>query len=237
MKHRLKLPNFSLSAFCNNLPENLQIHQPEPIQVSKILGLVGIGFFSAVGPAVAHHATGGDTPTNFFEGFVSGLAHPMIGLDHLAFIVAIGLIATSQRQGALLPGAFVVAAMAGTGVHLLSINLPAPEAVIAVSVITLGVLLATGKHLSFPVLMVLATLAGVFHGYAYGEAIVGAEMTPLLAYLAGFSLIQLAIALTALVIGNTVIRRTTRHSAALLRLCGYGVCAIGIAFFSVSVVG
>jgi urease accessory protein len=40
----------------------------------------------------------------------------------------------------------------------------------------------------------LAALAGLFHGYAYGEAVVGAGMDPIMAYLAGLCLIQMAIA-------------------------------------------
>jgi urease accessory protein len=38
------------------------------------------------------------------------------------------------------------------------------------------------------------TIAGAVHGYAYGESIVGAERTPLLAYIVGFALIQYGIA-------------------------------------------
>ena len=37
---------------------------------------------------------------------------------------------------------------------------------------------------------VLFAVAGLFHGYAYGEAIVGAETAPLAAYFLGFALIQ-----------------------------------------------
>jgi len=32
------------------------------------------------------------------------------------------------------------------------------------------------------VLTVLGAIAGLFHGYAYGESIIGAGMTPLFAY-------------------------------------------------------
>ena len=39
--------------------------------------------------------------------------------------------------------------------------------------------------------------AGLFHGHAYGEAIFGAESTPLVAYLAGFGVTQYAIAIAA----------------------------------------
>jgi urease accessory protein len=38
--------------------------------------------------------------------------------------------------------------------------------------------------------LVLAVAAGFFHGYAYGEAVIGAEATPLAAYLVGLALVQ-----------------------------------------------
>jgi len=44
---------------------------------------------------------------------------------------------------------------------------------------------------------ILGSLAGLFHGAAYGAAVIGAETTPILAYLAGFGLIQFGIMLVA----------------------------------------
>src|SRR5438552_688041 len=40
----------------------------------------------AATPAFAHHVMGGRTPATFMEGLLSGLAHPLIGPDHLAFL-------------------------------------------------------------------------------------------------------------------------------------------------------
>ena len=45
--------------------------------------------------------------------------------------------------------------------------------------------------------VVFFSLAGIAHGYAYGESIVGAEPTPMIAYLAGFTLVQLAVMFAA----------------------------------------
>ena len=46
--------------------------------------------FSGV-PAFAHHLMGGHTPATFGEGILSGLGHPVIGLDHFAAVVAVGV--------------------------------------------------------------------------------------------------------------------------------------------------
>src|SRR5262249_61127194 len=43
-------------------------------------------------PASAHHLMGGKLPGNAWEGFLSGLGHPIIGPDHFAFVVGVGLI-------------------------------------------------------------------------------------------------------------------------------------------------
>ena len=120
-------------------------------------------------PAFAHHPLGGKLPANFLEGIMSGVGHPVIGLDHLAFAIASGLIALKITGGILIPFAFVIATGIGAGIHLASISLPIPEIIIAASVVTFGVLLATKrkqKNLNYGLkISALAALAGIFHGY------------------------------------------------------------------------
>jgi urease accessory protein len=38
-------------------------------------------------------------PTTFLDGLLSGLQHPALGLDHLAFIVVLGVAAAFTRAG------------------------------------------------------------------------------------------------------------------------------------------
>lgn len=182
-------------------------------------------------PASAHHAMGGATPANAWEGLLSGLAHPVIGLDHLAFVVAAGLIAAVHRRGAFIPIAFVAASLIGTGVHGLAWNLPAPELLISVSVLLFGALLMARRR-SLPLAMVLASTAGVFHGYGYGESIVGAESTPLLAYLLGLALVQLAIGLSTRSAFDVAARRTPDLGSVTLRWAGFAVCCVGLAYLT-----
>ena len=204
---------------------------------AKIASLIAIVLLIAASPALAHHAMGGRIPANFFEGFISGLAHPVIGLDHLAFAIAIGLISAGQQNGLLIPAAFVLAAMAGTGIHVLKFDLPAAEIVISGSVIAFGGLLILSKKPSWFVLAGLGAIAGLFHGYAYGESIVGAEMTPLIAYLVGFSLIQYGIAAIAMLIGNVLSQKFASQLSIILGFIGLAICSIGIVFLSRTVLG
>ena len=203
--------------------------------IAAIAAIVWIGFFSSPQPVLAHHATGGKIPANFFEGFLAGLAHPLIGLDHFAFVVAVGLLAAGQVRGALLPAGFVIAAMAGTGIHLLKLDLPGAEVAIALSVIAFGAMLIWQNRPNWYVLASLAAIAGLFHGYAYGEAIVGAQMTPLVAYLLGFTLIQYGVALVAFVVGNALLK--TNNQIPSLRLAGLAICSIGVVFLTSSMLG
>ena len=61
------------------------------------LGLTGL--ISTTVPAFAHHVMGGKTPSTFREGILSGLGHPVIGIDHFAAVVAVGCLAAAHRAG------------------------------------------------------------------------------------------------------------------------------------------
>ena len=179
--------------------------------------------------AHAHHVNGGATPSNGWEGLLSGLAHPVIGVDHLAFIVAAGLIATRHHLGIWIPIAFVAASLAGTGLHVSAFDLPASEYLISLSVVFMGSLLVIRTR-SLILLISLASAAGILHGYAYGESIVGAEMTALWTYLLGLTLVQLAIGLSTERVFRAAVGRTPEMGSATLRWAAVAVCSVGVAY-------
>ncbi len=147
--------------------------------------------------ALAHHPMGGETPATFSQGLLSGIGHPIIGFDHLAFIVAVGIAAVLIGSRFLSPLAFIAATLAGTALHLASVSLPAVELMVALSLVVLGVVVFMGRKLPIAAVAGIFAVAGLFHGFAYGEAIFGAEATPLFAYLLGFGATQYAIAVIA----------------------------------------
>ncbi|MEM8807243.1 MAG: HupE/UreJ family protein [Cyanobacteria bacterium P01_G01_bin.38] len=203
-----------------------------------LLGLLAlVGVLSLATPALAHHPLGGRLPANAFEGFLSGVAHPVIGLDHFAFVLAAGLIAATKRRGILIPVAFVLASLVGTGMHLMLWNLPAPEMIISASVLAFGAILALGDRLNLALVLSLGALAGIFHGYAYGEAIFGAEMSPLVAYLAGFATVQMAIALLFFAIGRSASKQAPSLPSLDLRFAGFTLTGVGLAFLSSAMLG
>ena len=141
-------------------------------------------------PAMAHHPIGGGRVTTFGQGLLSGLGHPVIGLDHLVFLLAIGAIAALVAGGARAIAAFMIASMAGVVAHLARVGLPFVEPAIAVTVLAAGLLLITGRLRTPPAVLALVVAGGALHGYALAESIVGVESTPLAADLVGLVAVQ-----------------------------------------------
>jgi urease accessory protein len=197
-----------------------------------IATLAWMMLLSAAPQAQAHHAMGGGLPTTWWQGLISGLAHPLIGPDHFAFIVAVGLLAATKRQGIWLPLAFLGAALAGSGLHLSGLSFPGLEFCVSASVLMFGILLAMKDRPHLLVTIALGAIAGLFHGYAYAEAIFGAEMTPLLAYLLGFTAIQFVVAMLAWLAGKFVLKSLTEPSTLTLRFAGFVISGAGTAFLS-----
>ncbi len=180
-------------------------------------------------PAFAHHAMDGAMPATLAQGLLSGLGHPIIGLDHFAAVVAVGCIASLHGAGARLVVGYVVAMMAGVAVHLLGAGLPGAELWVAASVIALGLVLVTRRDFGALAAFALFAAVGLLHGYALGESIYGAEPTPLFAYLAGLAVIQSVIALAAMNFARLLTRRMAE--SAPLRLIGAGIAGLGLAIF------
>lgn len=204
-----------------------------PISNRQILSgalFVSLVSLTLAKPALAHHPFGGTAPRSIYEGLLSGIGHPVIGFDHLAFVIAAGLLAAVVIGGWRIPTAFVAATLVGTGLHLAEFDLPVIETVISISVLLFGALAVMRDHLNPAVVMLLAALAGIFHGYAYGEAVVGAEPTPLIAYLIGFAAVQSAITYTAYLLSKRAIDQNQTAGLVSVRHIGFAVLGVGIAF-------
>ncbi len=187
-------------------------------------GLFGSAWASQT---LAHHAMGGEAPTTFMAGLISGIAHPVIGIDHFAFLIAMGIAAAYTARPRLAPLAFVIATAMGCLLYVSGLVLPGVELAVAASVVAVGALVVSGRSLETAPLLALFVVAGLAHGMAYGGAIIGAEATPLLAYLAGFVVVQTAIALTA---GSLARRYADTDNATALQPRLAGAVAAGVGF-------
>lgn len=179
----------------------------------------------ATGPALAHHPMGGAAPATAWQGFASGVGHPVIGLDHLAFLIAAGLAAGTGRLGAWLPLLFVGTSLVGVMAFWLGLVLPGAELLVAATVLAAGMALAIGRGLSRRGWAALLALGGLAHGQAYAEAVLGAEPTPVLAYLLGLALVQSVIAGGSALL---VRRWPVAASLAMVRVAGLAIVLVGV---------
>ncbi|MDP2410132.1 MAG: HupE/UreJ family protein [Pseudolabrys sp.] len=197
--------------------------------------MIGFGLALTVFPALAHHPMGGVTPATFGDGLLSGLGHPVIGLDHFAAVVAVGCLAAAHRSATRLVIGFMLAMMAGVALHLYGPPVPGAEIVVALSVFGLGVLMLTRRTMTSAAALIVFAAVGLLHGYVLGESIYGAEATPLAAYLLGLAVVQGAIALGAMHLARLWAQRAPDQMA--LRLAGAGIAGIGFALFVQQVSG
>jgi urease accessory protein len=188
--------------------------------------------------ADAHHIMGGVLPSTVWQGLLSGLGHPIIGIDHLAFIMGVGLMAHLVGRVALLPLLFVAGTVLGCLLHIQGYDLPWSELVIAASVVMAAGIVATRAQVSITILSVLFVVAGAFHGYAYGESIIGAERTPLSAYVVGFAVIQYFIAVATGTAVDIIAARASVSETTVMRLAGAGMALVAaFAFVNIALVG
>jgi urease accessory protein len=203
---------------------------PKPIREADMLlsriryaAFVGAGLFATADTASAHHLMGGKTPSTFIEGILSGIGHPIIGPDHLAFLVALGIAVGIGRLSFATPFLFLVAMACGVAAHVAALNIPAAELIVAISVLIAGVLIALDQPITASAWAAIFSIAGFFHGYAYGESIYGAEATPLAAYLVGLVAVQ-----TALAVGVAFVTRSVWTASGIgPRLVGAAICGVG----------
>jgi urease accessory protein len=178
---------------------------------------------------------GGGPVTNGFDAFLSGVAHPVIGIDHLTMIVAIGILSALLRPGFLVAGSFVLAAMLGTALHLVGLPLPMAEPLVSLSVLAAGLMITLRRAPRNGAVIAFSVIGGILHGYAYGEAIFGAQTGSLVAYLAGFTLVQLAIAGVAFGVARKF-RQSSLEPALCLRPTGFVVAGAGFALLATQLV-
>ncbi|KUJ77856.1 Ni/Fe hydrogenase [Ruegeria profundi] len=117
--------------------------------------------------AFAAHAHSGD---GYGGGFVAGFTHPILGWDHVAAMVAVGLWGAFLGAPAvwILPVVFPLVMAFGAVAGILGIPIPAIETGIALSAVVLGIMIVFAVK---PPIWVCAVIVGsfaVFHGYAHG---------------------------------------------------------------------
>jgi urease accessory protein len=134
----------------------------------------------AATPVSAHTGIG------ISHGFMSGVVHPLMGIDHLLVMLAIGLWAcvVGGRAVWLLPMGFLMLMVVGAGLGFSGVSLPIAELLVATSVVIVGLVLAFNWHASLVLANGLTGVVGLFHGYVHASEM--AISTGALSYSIGF---------------------------------------------------
>lgn len=142
---------------------------------------------------------------------LAGLLHPLLGMDHLLAILAVGVWAARLQERArwLVPASFLAAMAVAAAAALAGLPLPAVELGIAGSVLLAGLLLLLRVTLVPAAGAALVAAFAVFHGYAHGAEMPAGDSPAL--YIAGF-LLTTAILLLA---GRAMGRRLARTRVGL----------------------
>ena len=143
-----------------------------------LLLVVSIGTSSA-----SAHETG-----DVAGGFVSGVTHPLFGLDHLVAMIAVGLWGAQLKQPAiwLLPITFPLVMAFGGVLGIRGLPIPAVEIGIALSAVVLGAAVMIAARPPVGIAAVLVGAFAILHGHAHGAEL--PESATPLAYGAGFVL-------------------------------------------------
>ncbi len=186
--------------------------------------------------ASAHHVADGAMPSSIAQAVLSGIAHPVIELDHLAFVVAIGIAAALLVRGWRIGVGFVAAVVMGVILQAARAPLPSSEFLVATSLVIAGLSLVASR-IEHPKLWIgLSALAGLIHGHALAQSIDGASSAIAVGYGLG-----LVIGLTLLIapIGALVQWLRADEGAIVLpvRAAGGAVAALGVFFAASALIG
>ncbi len=144
-------------------------------------------------PALAHHpfGMGESSELSGWQALLSGIGHPLLGPDHLLFMLGIALVGQKRAKKWIFP--LLAVGLAGSALVQLQplpdLLAPWAEALVSLSLAIEGLIIL--NRLSPKCLLPMFAL----HGYLLGSTIVGAEPTPLIGYFSGLLLSQMALLL------------------------------------------
>ncbi|MBK8452891.1 MAG: HupE/UreJ family protein [Thiofilum sp.] len=175
--------------------------------------------------ALAHSGAGDGS------GFVSGFLHPLGGLDHVAAMVAVGILGAFMGKPAIwvLPITFPIVMAFGGVLGVLGVPVPGIEIGIAVSSIVLGIMIIMGTKPPLPIAITIVAAFAIFHGYAHGAELPQAANP--LAYSAGFVISTGLLHLAGIAFGELI---RMPHGVKIVRAAG-GIIALAGGYFLMNV--
>ena len=187
------------------------------------------GYWFALGLLATSQAEAHGVHTEL-GGFLNGVAHPLSGLDHVLMAVAAGLLWARLAPQGIMFGLMVFAACLGVGYSSaqMQVVLTLPEAVLAGSVLLLGLALSS-RRVQPQLMLGFIALSALVHGLAHG---LEAGQAWDLHYAAGFELASLGLFYAAALGHRLLVRQVQRQSwvngfGALCTLLGLAWLGLG----------
>jgi len=185
----------------------------------RIYTTLALSGLMLLAPAAGAHTFGAEG-----AGFAAGVAHPLLGLDHLSALLGAGLWAgwLGGRARYLLPAGFLAGMLGGALLAWGGVGLPWVEPMIALSVLLFGLLAASAARPSAVVGSAVLFAFALFHGHAHGAELPQAAHPALyaLGFLSASALVQLAAA-------RFVTGLRDGRCATAARIAGGAVAALG----------
>lgn len=196
------------------------------MKIDRVILFALIGLAAAFLPSgAAAHSSGG-----LADGFASGAMHPVLGLDHLVAMVAVGLWGAQLGRPLVvaLPLAFPMMMALGGVLGMAGLSLPGVEIGIAGSAIVLGLAVLAAWRAPEIVAVALVAAFAIFHGMAHGLEL--PEAAAPIAYGAGFLVATGLLHLAGIAIG--MLHDTPAPGPFAVRIAGGVVVLVGAVFMA-----
>jgi urease accessory protein len=164
------------------------------------------------------------------SGLISGLLHPMTGIDHILAAVGMGLwlslhrftpVSTFLYSGSLLTGVAIALSLRGMITDF--------EWVLAATLILIGLLLARSLRLPQQSVAGIITVLFSCHAYAHLGEMPASVAAP--AYISGFFVVTLLLVFISAAAGGAIDRRL---SSIWIRITGAVIAAAGVTAFGLA---
>ncbi len=183
------------------------------------------------GPGLAHHpfGMGNSSELSTWQALLSGVGHPLLGPDHLLFMLGIALVGIKKTKQWVFP--LLAVGLGGSALVQLQplpdLLAPWAEALVSLSLAIEGLIVLNLLRSKWLLPMF------ALHGYLLGSTIVGAEPSPLIGYFMGLLLSQGSLLLLVTAASQKLKNRFGINSRNLLAGIWIG---IGVAFSWVALI-
>ena len=163
-------------------------------------------------------------------GLLAGFLHPLLGLEHLLAMLAVGLLSAQIGGRALwtVPATFVAVMGVSAVLGIVGLPLPFVQYGLSISVLILGLAILFGSRIPEWAALIVVAIFAFFHGHAHGTQLpeVTDTISLLLAYIFGFLIATVGLHVIGALIGLIVGK--LQRGEMLMRIGGLAIALIGV---------